>query len=184
MVSVKLVIIPGGWFLIYSAMKLVFIGPETSESMWKLLASTLLVSKGRYSPLFSVWSGRLLSAQLARCSWCSGKAASLAKWITAAGGYMADGCVILQSWCFHLLGGMGLPEDQIRQRVGWRGDCQHQERKSSTSSLAGQNEMLVSVLLHVQCTSSGTGREEICQKNRKRWQKKPIKRWQKKRDGK
>lgn len=28
------------------------------------------------------------------------------------------GCVILQSWYFHLLVAIGLPEDHIRQRVG------------------------------------------------------------------
>lgn len=51
---------------------------------------------------------------------------------------MADGCVVLQSWYFHLLVAIGLPEDQIRQRV---------ERESSTSSSAAQNKILVSVFL-------------------------------------
>lgn len=75
------------------------------RSVQKLLALTMAHFQVECSPLSSFWSGRLLSGQLARCAWCSGKAAPLAKQIPATARDMADACVILQSWFLHLLVG-------------------------------------------------------------------------------
>ena len=185
MVSVKLVIIPGGWILIYSAMKwVVFIGPEAfacGRSVWKLLALTTARFQVGCSPLCSVFqSGRLLSGQLARCAWCSGKAAPLAKWITAAARDMADACVILQSWYFHLLVGCNRitrGSDGAEGRLKGRLSA---ARASSTSTLRGQKQMLVSLKCTSACSQfnvsaqSWAGRNSV-RKLEKRWKRGSLK---------
>lgn len=101
----------------------------------------------KWDAVFSAFcfrSGRLLSGQLARCARSSGKAVPLAKRITAAARDMADACVILQSWYFHLLVGCNRftrGSDWAEGRLKGRLSA---SRASFTSTLRGQKQMSVS----------------------------------------
>lgn len=182
MVSVKLVIIPGGWTVIYGAVKwVVFIGPEAltfARSVWKLLASTTARFQVGCSPLCScvlvgqtaVWTAGQMCMVLRK-----GSASGKVDGVTAAARDGADACALLWRWYFHLLVGRSRitrGSDRAEGRLKGRLLA---SRASFTSTLRGQKQMSVSLKRTSACSQlnalarSWAGRNSVRKEGSGKW---------------
>lgn len=167
MVAVKLVIIPGGWILIYSAMKLVFMGPE-AFNFRKCVKTSGLNPAGLQGEMQS--SLLCLDRQAAICT--AGQMFMVLK-KGSISGKVDPSCWEVYRWlcyctklifpsvgCNRITRGSDQAEAGPKRRL-WAS----RERESSTTSSAGQNQMLVSVPL---CVVSSVHQPSDRQKNRKK----------------
>lgn len=168
MVSVKLVIIPGGWFLIYSAMKLVFLGPE-AFSFRKRVKTSGINPAGLQGEMQSsllclvrqaaIWTAGQMFMVLEKGS-ISGKVDHSCWEVYGRWLCYSTKLVFPSVGCNRITRGSNQAEGRLKGRLS-------ASRENIIYQSFSRAERDVGLCASVQCISSVTGREELCPKNRK-----------------